>query len=58
MAIKKFIIEIEEGATDCDNCQFSDISCIGLYCIDGGDVLDCHHYNLTTMKIKELEKKK
>ena len=54
MATKKFIIEVEEGMTDCVNCP---MECYG-YCpstqLDKMG-LDCNVLNLATIKIKELE---
>lgn len=54
MATKKFIIEVEEGMTDCVNCP---MECFG-YCpstqLDKMG-LDCNVLNLATMKIKEYE---
>lgn len=51
MAIKKFIIEVEEGRTGCPQCPLQHIECYAeMY-----DILDCSKYNLATMKIKEYE---
>ena len=55
MATKRFIVEIEEGCTICDNCpieyqgycSLSKIAELGL---------DCDVLNLATLKIKEYEK--
>ena len=48
---KKFLIEVEEGKTMCHLCPFQAIDCTEeMY-----DVLDCGHYNLATMKIKEYK---
>lgn len=59
MSTKKFIIEVEEGRTKCDN--FCPLKQSG-HCADiDGDVenvipfLRCIEYNLATMKIKEYE---
>ena len=49
MATKKFIIEVEEGRTDCELCPFSVSKC-GIAALD---VLDCRVFNLATMKITE-----
>lgn len=48
MATKKFIIEVEEGFTICPKCPMSGIGC---------QYIDCHKYNLATMKIKEYDGK-
>lgn len=51
MATRKFIIEMEEGKTMCHQCPLQYVDCFAeMY-----DILDCSKYNLTTMKIKELE---
>lgn len=55
MATKKFIIEVEEEKTVCDeHCPlYTDYgSCSG-----GIYSLDCYKYNLATMKIIEYEDK-
>ena len=51
MAKKKFLIEVEEGQTRCDECP-EGIACVGL------SSLHCCNYNLATIKIKELEEEK
>ena len=51
MATKKFIIEVEEGRVECENCPFDGCRCGG----ELSSVLDCDKYNLATMKIKEYE---
>lgn len=53
METKKFIIEVEEGKTECDeHCPlYTDYGS----CSAGIYNLDCHKYNFTTIKIKELE---
>ena len=54
MATKKFIIEVEEGWIKCSECPFREADCTGeIY-----NVLDCSRYNLSTIKIKELEETK
>lgn len=55
MATKKFIIEVEEGRTECnDNCPFREQ---GEMCIEVGwgskKEFNCDQYNLATMKITE-----
>ncbi|MBO5803570.1 MAG: hypothetical protein J6R25_00615 [Bacteroidales bacterium] len=50
MATKKFIIEVEEGMTNCCECP-EGFSC------GGSSFLDCCDYNLATIKIKEYEDK-
>lgn len=55
MATKKFIIEVEEGRTKCENCPLGEYG----YCmVIHIDRYDCYKYNLATMKIKELEEEK
>jgi hypothetical protein len=51
--VKKFIIEVEEGRTVCDeHCPlYTDYG----HCSGGIYDLDCHKHNLATMKIKEME---
>lgn len=53
MATKKFLIEVEEGETCCDNCP---MECQG-YCPSTtmGVLGRCDELNLATMKIKEYE---
>ena len=51
MATKKFIIEVEEGHTECKNCPFRVTS-------KGCATFECGRINLATMKIKELEEEK
>ena len=51
MATKKFIIEVEEGRVECENCPFDGCNCGR----EPLSVLDCDKYNLATMKIQELE---
>ena len=62
MAIKKFIIEVEEGRTSCFLCPFECGSMLTINCPQKAfsDVLkiDCNKYNLATMKIKEYEETK
>ena len=56
MATKKFIIEVEEGDTECNKCPLlliRDCTEVGRMFIPKGAT--CHHLNLATMKIKELE---
>ena len=54
MATKKFIIEVEEGVTECVNCP---MECFGLCPSATLEKmgLDCNVLNLATMKIKEYE---
>ena len=47
MATKKFVIEVEEGATNCSKCPFA--NCCSKCTID------CNYVDLATMKIKEME---
>ena len=55
MATKKFIIEVEEGETRCNEfCPV--VGCEG--CIGGFEPLCCDEYNLATMRIKELKENK
>lgn len=51
MATKKFIIEVEEGRGDCENCPFDGYGCA----VEPMLSFDCKKYNLATMKIKENE---
>lgn len=53
MAIKKFIIEVEEGITKCAECPFDEYKCSGLGYIDAE--MDCAKYNFATAEIKEYE---
>ena len=54
MATKKFIIEVEEGMTDCVNCPKEYYGyCPSTQLDEMG--LDCNVLNLATMKIKEYE---
>ena len=46
MATKKFVIEMEEGDTECKHCPIEDCSKISI---------DCSKYNFATMKITEME---
>lgn len=50
MTTKRFIIEVEEGETKCENCPFN--KCCSIEIIT---MLRCPEYNLATMKMKELE---
>ena len=53
MATKKFMLEVEEGETVCgEHCPLYTESG---YCSGGIYSLDCHKYNLATMRIRELE---
>lgn len=58
MATKKFIIEVEEGITGCDTCPLQ----VDSECADADRKIEstmvftnCFRYNLSTLKIKELE---
>ena len=56
MATKKFIIEVEEGNTECSECPFrqNDKMCEEFgWCSE--KEFNCDKYNLATMKIKEME---
>jgi hypothetical protein len=55
MATKKFIIEVDEGRTECEMCPYMSIKGLGCSSVQ---VLNCTMYNLATMKIKELEEEK
>lgn len=63
MATKKFIIEVEEGRTECNYfCPL--MQCNGK-CADVSESVEsvipflrCRMYNLATMKIKELRESK
>ena len=51
MATKKFLIEVEEGIVECENCPFDGCKCSH----EPINTFDCNKYNLATMKIKEME---
>lgn len=60
MAIKKFIIEVEEGTTGCD--YLCPLMQYNGKCADINESVErivpflrCRIYNLSTMKIKEIE---
>ena len=60
MATKKFIIEVEEGRTECnDSCPFREY---GEGCKNhnwnSNNKFNCDHYNLATMRITEMEEEK
>lgn len=56
MATRKFIIEVEEGNTKCDDCPYEyKETCNYPYKLYR--VMSCENYNLATMKIKEYEDK-
>lgn len=58
MATKKFIIEVEEGTTKCNECPIYGSK----YCKSGAKIddfkseINCYTHNLATMKIKEYDK--
>ena len=57
MATKKFVIEVEEGITECKNCPLNEAhDCYGTNWIAG--FIGCSSHNLATMKITEMEDKK
>lgn len=56
MATKKFIIEVEEGWTNCDKCPVAELDDYDRCLVK--DLIKCLDYNLATMKIKELEEEK
>jgi hypothetical protein len=57
MATKRYLVEVEEGNTLCDECpyEYRETCCYPyrLY-----RVMSCGEHNLATMKIKELEEEK
>lgn len=55
MATKKFIIEVEEGVSKCSTCPLFELEdgCTSFLRLIFKKT--CNHYNLSTMKIKELE---
>ena len=55
MATKKFIIEVEEGNTQCNECPFTSCKYICVYGKDGRVIVDCDQHNLATMKITEYD---
>lgn len=56
----KFIIEVNEGETECKKCPFysKDLKCSKLVCdndeIYDFDCLDCTYYDLSTLKYERL----
>jgi tRNA(Ile2) C34 agmatinyltransferase TiaS len=48
MAKKKYLVEVEEGHTECKNCPFRVTS-------KGCATFKCGRVNLATMKITEME---
>ena len=51
---KKFIIEVEEGITECKNCPFNEApDCNGTNWIER--FIGCSKYDFATMKITEME---
>lgn len=57
MATKKFIIEVEEGDTECRECPYVLMNKDGLIvnCI-GTKYSHCMDYNLATIKLREYDK--
>lgn len=53
MGIKRFILEVEEGRTECEECPFHVI--FPPMCNGAPIGLECGRINLATMEIKELE---
>ena len=53
MATKKFIIEVEEGRTKCEECPFYVF--FPPMCNGAPIGLECGRINLATMRIKEME---
>ena len=52
MATKKFLIEVEEGITECKNCPFNEApDCNGTNWIER--FIGCSKYDFATMKITE-----
>ena len=50
----KFILDVQEGTTQCEHCPFADSQ----FCDDnlyGFPDIDCHYYDLSTLTIKEYE---
>lgn len=50
---KKFIIEVEEGRTECNECPFHIV--FPPMCNGAPNGLHCRRENLATMKITEME---
>lgn len=50
MATKKYLVEVEEGRTECDQCP-------DFFLCGGFGPIHCNDFNLATMKIKEYEDK-
>ena len=53
MATKKFIIEVDEGYTNCEKCPLVNLEGFGECWVT--DLVQCNEYNLATIKIKEYE---
>lgn len=55
--MKRFILNIENGPTDCSICPFSYIGDDGFYACDAPSEntigIDCNTYDLSTMEITE-----
>ena len=56
MATKKFLIEVEEGRTACNECPFHIV--YPPMCNGAPNGLDCGMTNLATMKITEIKEEK
>lgn len=54
MATKKFLLEVEEGQTHCDDCPIEIAGHCSRFKISRLG-LDCDEFNFATMKIKEYE---
>ena len=62
MAPKKFLIEVEEGETECCDCPYGKNIITGCISCNAGSIIHekiyCDYYNLATMKIIEMEEEK
>lgn len=54
----KFILEVEDGASDCATCPFSFWDCGDYACSCGtiiDDSMDCQKVNFSTIKVTKIE---
>lgn len=50
----KFILDVQEGATQCEHCPFADSEiCENTVWLDEG--FDCRKYDFSTLEIEEYE---
>jgi hypothetical protein len=55
MATKRFLIEVEEGVSQCSTCPLDKMDGRCHYVLEILFNSTCQHLNLATMKIKEYE---